>query len=270
MTTVLRPLSTGELLDRTFSLYKAHFVLFVGIIALPHLATLVFGLVSLPLRRYLGLGMFEWFFIAIGLALLVGAISQAATIVAVSEVYLGRPTGIVDSYMKVRFSLVGVILLTFVMGVACGLGAMLLVVPGFVLAMMWSLAVPAAVLEDQGIVDAMTRSADLTRGFRWRVFVIWLLFFVLTISVSFLLQWPIRIATLAAIKSHTPSTLRWLGAASTVISFFTTCLVGPLATIAFSLLYYDLRVRKEAFDLQLMMDTLDGRERPAEPSTALS
>ena len=34
-------------------------------------------------------------------------------------------------------------------------------------------------------------------------------------------------------------------------------LVGPLATIAFSLVYYDERVRKEAFDLQLMMATLD-------------
>jgi hypothetical protein len=34
-------------------------------------------------------------------------------------------------------------------------------------------------------------------------------------------------------------------------------LVGPLATIVFSLLYYDERVRKEAFDLQLMMQALD-------------
>jgi len=34
-------------------------------------------------------------------------------------------------------------------------------------------------------------------------------------------------------------------------------LVGPLATIAFSLVYYDERVRKEAFDLQLMMATID-------------
>src|SRR5215469_11764018 len=32
MTTALRPLSTGELLDRTFSLYRSHFGLFVGIL----------------------------------------------------------------------------------------------------------------------------------------------------------------------------------------------------------------------------------------------
>jgi hypothetical protein len=48
--------------------------------------------------------------------------------------------------------------------------------------------------------------------------------------------------------------------ASAIASFVSQCLVGPLATIAFSLLYYDQRVRKEAFDLQHMMETLDGAQ----------
>jgi hypothetical protein len=30
---VLRPLTLGELLDRTFLLYRKHFVLFVGLVA---------------------------------------------------------------------------------------------------------------------------------------------------------------------------------------------------------------------------------------------
>ena len=40
MTTALRPLSTGELLDRTFSLYRSHLGLFLAIFALPHLVVL--------------------------------------------------------------------------------------------------------------------------------------------------------------------------------------------------------------------------------------
>jgi hypothetical protein len=32
---------------------------------------------------------------------------------------------------------------------------------------------------------------------------------------------------------------------------------APLVTIAMSLVYYDERVRKEAFDLQLLMESLD-------------
>ena len=34
-TAELRPLSLGELLDRTFSLYRNHFWVFVGIMAIP-------------------------------------------------------------------------------------------------------------------------------------------------------------------------------------------------------------------------------------------
>jgi len=59
----------------------------------------------------------------------------------------------------------------------------------------------------------------------------------------------------------------WIRAASTVVAFMASCLANPLATIAFSLLYYDLRVRKEAFDLQLMMDTLDGAQSAPGTST---
>src|SRR5690242_20758800 len=41
MVTVLRPLSTSELLDRTFHLYRNNFLLFVGIMAIPQLFTLL-------------------------------------------------------------------------------------------------------------------------------------------------------------------------------------------------------------------------------------
>ena len=47
MTTALRPLTTGELLDRTFSLYRSHFGLFVGIFALPYMVVLAFQFAGL-------------------------------------------------------------------------------------------------------------------------------------------------------------------------------------------------------------------------------
>ncbi len=40
-------------------------------------------------------------------------------------------------------------------------------------------------------------------------------------------------------------------------SFIATTLVTPISTIALTVFYYDLRVRKEAFDLQMMMTTVD-------------
>jgi len=46
----LRPLTIGELLDRTFFYYRRHFVLFVGIAALPSVILLAFQLVGVFFR----------------------------------------------------------------------------------------------------------------------------------------------------------------------------------------------------------------------------
>jgi hypothetical protein len=103
----------------------------------------------------------------------------------------------------------------------------------------------------------MSRSAELTLGNRGRVFVIWFLFVILSIGVSMLLQWPIQIAAgVGGLTALQNAAVGWR-VASLVATFISQCLVGPLATIAFALVYYDERVRKEAFDLQLMMTTLD-------------
>lgn len=103
MTTVLRPLSTGELLDRTFSLYRSHFGLFVGIFALPHLAVLAFQFIGISVRppgRQLAdiMASMGWVWGAVLLSMIFSAVSQAATVVAVSEVHLGRSASVLESF----------------------------------------------------------------------------------------------------------------------------------------------------------------------------
>lgn len=274
MTTALRPLSTGELLDRTFSLYRSHFGLFVGIFALPHLVVLAFQCVGVAVQAP-GSGtqlsnIFAGLFfgvVAAFLTVIVAAASQAATVVAVSQVHLDRPASVMDSFTRVRGEIGGVIGLSILVGLGVGAGFVALIVPGVLLALMWSLAVPVKVLENKGVTDAMTRSSELTKGNRGRIFVIWLLIFVLSLGVTWLLQWPILLA--AGISARTMQRLAagWQ-VASLVATFVSQCLVGPLATIAFSLVYYDERVRKEAFDLQLMMTTLDASALPVSPAQA--
>jgi len=68
----------------------------------------------------------------------------------------------------------------------------------------------------------------------------------------------VTVLTMAARTHHTVGIPLWYQIVVPVGSFFSQCLAGPLMTIGFSLLYYDQRVRKEAFDLQHMMATLDG------------
>jgi hypothetical protein len=49
-------------------------------------------------------------------------------------------------------------------------GLILLIVPGVILYVMWSVAAPALVEERLGPVEALGRSRELTRGARWKVF----------------------------------------------------------------------------------------------------
>ncbi len=273
MTAALRPLSTGELLDRTFSLYRSHFGLFIGIFALPHLAVLAFQLVGVAVRSpgtqlSVVLMTFVWSMGALFLTMIVSAASQAATVVAVSEVHLDRQASVMDSFLRVKGQILGVIGLSLVVGLLVGLAFLALIVPGILLAMQWSLAVPVKVLENKGVTDSMSRSADLTKGNRGRIFVIWLLFFVLSIGMSLLLRWPVEaLAGVSSVGALQRSASVWQ-VALLVSTFIAECLVGPLATIAFSLVYYDERVRKEAFDLQLMMTTLDAPALPVSPAQA--
>lgn len=268
MTTALRPLSTGELLDRTFSLYRSHFGLFIGIFALPHLIVFAFQCVGVALQNpanpmanvFLTL---MWSLAALVLTVIVAAASQAATVVAVSDVHLGRSASVVESFSRVKGHIPGVIGVSMLVGLGVGTGLIALIVPGVLLALMWSLAVPVKVLEDKSATDAMSRSADLTKGDRGRIFVVWLLFIVLSIGISMLIQLPIRYV--AGVTSRTALHRGWQ-VASLTATFISQCLVGPLATIAFSLVYYDERVRKEAFDLQLMMSTIDASSLSASPT----
>ena len=58
-----------------------------------------------------------------------------------------------------------------------GLGFILLIVPGALLALRWSVAAPILVLEGRGIAEAMGRSADLTRDRRGAIFLLFLIYF---------------------------------------------------------------------------------------------
>ncbi len=255
MATALRPLSTGELVDHAFSLYRKHFAMFLAIFGLPHLIVFAFQCWGLGITAP---GRVIFFSLeTVLLSMVVSAASQAATVIAVSQVYLDRPAGVLDSFSRVKGEIVGVIGLSLAVGVLIGLGCLALIVPGIMLAVRWSLAVPAKILEGRSVGEAMKRSSELTNGSRGRIFVIWLLVIVFSVALSLALRWPVEIA--AGVKSLAALKQASVGyqIAGLLATFISECLVGPLVTIVFSLLYYDERVRKEAFDLQLMMQALD-------------
>jgi len=257
MVTVLRPLSISELLDRTFHLYRNKFLVFVGIMAVPQLIVLALRLTVAailtvnPFERFNPLGLL------VGLASYIAIeISAAATVMAVSNIHLDRPVSLGLAFSSARGSILRVMLIAFAVGVSAGICLLFLIVPGIYLWLMWSLAIPVTVLEGGGLSASTRRSNALTRGSRGRIFVIYLLFVVLAIVVGIIFQMPLGVLVYTLGRGNPQSAVALVSAVSAVGTFLSTSLVGPLATIALTLIYYDQRVRKEGFDLQLMMAAL--------------
>lgn len=89
------------------------------------------------------------------------------------------------------------------------LGSVLLFVPGFILVTMFSLAVPACALEKLGPKESLTRSRVLTKGSRWRIFGIFVLFVGFIIALQYIASLllhgsPLAVANIVVSVIYTP------------------------------------------------------------------
>ncbi|HEV2618321.1 MAG TPA: hypothetical protein VGU23_00085 [Acidobacteriaceae bacterium] len=107
----LRPLSLGEVLDRTFQLYRSHFLLFAGIASFAAALDLVWSLLQTAtvkaVQHRVGVGTLGGVSMGFGLVrlvvyIVVGAVAMAAISRAVSAIYLGQTTGIAQAYREVK------------------------------------------------------------------------------------------------------------------------------------------------------------------------
>jgi len=260
----LRPLELGELLDRTFSLYRRFFLTFVMIAAVPYvlmfLAGQVLGYTAVGVGARRAVPTFTVLFLIGALLMFLlyisaAAAAQAAGFFAVSEAYLGRPTTFADAYRQARGKLAVLIGTTIYVGLAVGAGFLLLIIPGLILVCRASVAIPAAIFEDLGPRAALSRSMELTKGFAWRAAAILGLTMIVAFVAGFLIQFPIQIVSF--VVKNTPAAAVWnsLGEIGNLVS---QCVAGPIAFIATTLFYYDLRVRKEGFDLERLLVSIGG------------
>jgi hypothetical protein len=99
----------------------------------------------------------------------------------------------------------------------------------------------------------MKRSVWLAKESIWRIFLLYFLAWVVGLGLTLAFAIPARILAMVFIlrKAYFLALV-----AQQLGSFFAGILAGPIGPIAVSLVYYDQRVRKEAFDLQLMMQAM--------------
>jgi hypothetical protein len=264
------------LLDRTFFLYRRNFVLFAGIASLPHLflfvsvavLALMFG-IAIPLSTR-NLSHAALPAPAIGVLIIGGTMFMAgsmavfscslgASAVAVSEIYSLRKPAIWASLrvaLRKIWKLLAVTLLTLL--IVCG-GLIFLIIPGIYLGCRLSVAIAAMLIDDVGPGDAIRRSFFLTKGFAGRVFLIMLLVLAVSYAAVGLSQVPFFGLIFLAGKNQ-PLIIA-LTILMEIVNLTVSIAIAPISAIALSLYYFDLRIRKEAFDLQKMMQAI-GTDSP--------
>lgn len=242
----LRPMAMGEILDASFALLRRHAGVFFGVaIVCQGLPT---GL-SLYVQFNGGAPQLFWLYVASQLLSFIGyLLVTGASIRVVSQAYLGNEPSLSDA-LDFAFGKIGRTLAAgFASGILTGLAAILLIIPGIIVACGLSVAVQAAVLEPlPGGTDGLGRSWALTKGFRWRAFGLYVVVFVL-LSL-FLIGFGV-IAGLAAALLPVLFVPALIGVGLIFLFFY------PFTSCVLTLFYYDLRVRKEAFDLELLSQHL--------------
>lgn len=253
----LQPLSLGKLLDETFNIYRRNILLFLGISAVPNIALLVLELVfngpsltnpDAPSMATVSVSLIMWL-----ASLFVSSIVTAATTLAVSDIYLDTPTSMVACFARVAGKALRVCYVSFVVSLIVAVGTALCIVPGVYFAGKYGVAIPAVVLERISGNDSVGRSASLTSDYVGRVIVVYFLTFIFTFGMTYALT--AGADALGSITLH-DNGIFTQQMFDTIASTLGRVLFGPVTAIGLTLVYYDLRVRKEAFDIEHMMQLM--------------
>lgn len=269
-TTALKPMRFEDILDTTFSLYRKHFFLFLGLVA--------FSLLSELALHFLG--DFSEFFLdrssLLGVAIVLIAITFL--IIGTGGIVLGSGAtylcenvtihSVLQRTMDRFWRLLGCFLLWLL--VVAGLTVTVIGIPfAIYFAVRWGLFLGTIMFEKPVISIALKRSSELVEGMWWRVFGMLLAILLLSTMVHSIIEISIGfilIATNLVSEVDFIDILEWglFGGSfegvtpffyviSVVIHLGVYAISFPIWIIGITLLYFNQRIRKEGFDIEMQI-----------------
>jgi hypothetical protein len=238
-----RPRSNSEILDASFEIYRRYFVVFIAInifASLPVAAATYIGQNAVLLQQP---GGFVTSFMVRFIGAFITPFTDGAITCAASAAYLGSSVDLEASVRAAFRRPARLFFAMFAKWILLVFGLILLIVPGLIVFKRY-FALPMTVLfEDNNVGDAISRSRKLSNGNGSRIFILIGSVFVFTMLMTMFLTQAV------ASLSH--------GVAITaVVTLLIATTISPFSTIVSTLLYYDIRIRREGYDIELMTEAL--------------
>jgi hypothetical protein len=260
---MLRPMDYGEIFNEAFDLYKRNFGLFAGIGAIVYIPYYLFiGLTA----RYPTITAVAFIVFYIPMAAANGAIIKA-----LADRYLGREATIAGSWGYVFRRLIPYFLTAILAILLLMLGVLLLCVPGIIVAFWLYFLYDVIIVEDRFYVEAIQRSRELSAGQWGRIFVVAVLSFLLYGAVMLVLGLFVSLQFVFMGKAGPggPAVVPlWVPVSRGLAQGVTTAIVAPIVSLMNVILYFDVRVRKEGYDIDLLAQEMGESPRGGGPSIA--
>jgi MFS family permease len=233
----------GAVLNRSSSVLSRNFLTFFVVTIVAYLPLLLVPGATTdvsPEPTGISVGLI---FLGAFLTMVLGMLSQAVVLYGAFQDMRGRRVNLPESLkvgLRRFFPIVG---LAIIMSLGMMVGFILLIIPGLILFAMWFVATPACVVEQLGPFRSLGRSAQLTKGHRWKV----LGLFIVLLLISALIGGGVSVV------------LRQLGSPilTAVGSLVWNGVWGALYSIAVVVTYHDLRVAKEGVDIEHIASVFD-------------
>jgi hypothetical protein len=147
--------------------------------------------------------------------------------------------------------------------IVIAIGTVLLIIPGIYLAVVLCLSLPALLFEGGGPFHAFGRSRSLVKGRFWPTLGLLLVGYLLVAIIGAIIQ-----AILVGIAGASGSSVVPSAIATVIGSTLSNAITTPYLAAVLTILYFDMRVRKEGFDLQLMAGEMGAPHDPDAPLPA--
>ncbi len=238
--------SVGSILGRTWTTMMQNPAAYLGL-------TFVVGLLALVINIGLNLaspdvGAMLGSIVSMVLNLMAGGAIVYVAFQSLRGVRVGMKEGL--AYAASRIA--PLFLAALVLGFGIGVGMILLIVPGLILACAWIAAIPACMVENLGPLDCIRRSMALTKGYRMTIFGAVALIGLAMIALGFVAG-IISVALLSASASSPAVTLFFVALLSLVFTLVPSTLFSLLTAV----MYADLRNVKEGISKESLAEVFD-------------